>query len=86
MGSSRINFHALARHGCFNRVGGENGQCSTKRCRMQEEVDMLTKECILSIRHKTNASPRCCEQLVRASYAQCVCPKATLTESIILEF
>jgi hypothetical protein len=79
------DFHALDSHGCFNRVGGENGQCSTtKHCGMQEEVDMLTKECILLIRHKANASPRCCE-LVRASHAQCVCPKATLTESMILE-
>jgi hypothetical protein len=62
---------------------GSAALLSTAECK--EEVDMLTKECILSIRHKTNASPRCCE-LVRASHAQCVCPKATLTESMILEF
>jgi hypothetical protein len=24
------------------RVGGENGQCSTKHCRMREEIDFLS--------------------------------------------
>ncbi|KAE8055497.1 hypothetical protein FH972_012335 [Carpinus fangiana] len=84
MGSSRI-FMLLLAMVVLTMWEARMGSAAQSAAECKEEVDMLTKECILSIRHKTNASPRCCE-LVRASHAQCVCPKATLTESIILKF